>query len=136
MKKTDIFTAVLMAAAVAMSSLTYAAEAEESADHVQTVDAPGWVSCGVYKTTGYCPCRRCCGENADGITASGTHATQGRTVAAGREFPFGTQIMLNGHIYAVEDRGVKNGHIDVFYADHETAWNHGVQYVEVFVKEE
>lgn len=128
---TGLAMAAALAAATACTSMCYAAEVEQTVDHAVTVE-DNWEYCGAYKTTGYCPCRKCCGKS-DGITASGAHVQEGRTVATGKEFPFGTKLLINGHIYTVEDRGVKNGCIDIYYSDHQRAWNHGVQYHEVYV---
>lgn len=95
--------------------------------------APTTVSLGVYKITAYCGCAKCCGKT-DGITASGTHVTAGRTIAAPPEIPFGTQIIINGHTYTVEDRGgaIKGNRIDIYFETHEEAVEFGVQYIEVF----
>ena len=94
---------------------------------------PTIVSLGTYKITAYCGCEKCCGKT-DGITASGTHVTAGRTIAAPPEIPFGTQLMINGHIYTVEDRGgaIKGNRIDIYFESHEEAERFGVQYIEVF----
>ena len=91
------------------------------------------ISLGTYKITAYCGCAKCCGKT-DGITASGTHVTAGRTVAAPPEIPFGTQLMINGHIYTVEDRGgaIKGNRIDIYFESHEEAERFGVQSIEVF----
>lgn len=86
-------------------------------------------SLGKYKLTAYCPCSKCCGKN-DGITASGTKVTQGRTVAC-NSLAIGTKININGHDYVVEDRGTS--HIDIFFNSHQEALNFGVQYAEVFI---
>ena len=91
-----------------------------------------WEYLGRWKTTGYCPCRRCNGRNA-GRTASGAPMIPGRTVAVGW-LPFGTPIRIGDKEYVVEDRGVIGNHADVLYPDHQTASNHGVQYMEVWVK--
>lgn len=75
---------------------------------------------GRYKITGYDICAQCCGKS-DGITASGTQATVGRTCAAGRDLPFGTVLYIDGIGYrTVEDRGggVNGNHIDVLCEDH------------------
>lgn len=75
---------------------------------------------GEYKITGYDICVSCCG-NTNGVTASGTQATVGRTCAAGRDLPFGTVLYIDGIGYrTVEDRGggVNGGHIDVLCNDH------------------
>lgn len=90
-----------------------------------------WESLGRWKTTGFCPCRKCNGSNA-GKTASGAPMTPGRTVAVGN-LPFGTRLKINGHEYVVEDRGVHGHHVDILYGDHKSAWNHGVKYCEVFI---
>lgn len=91
-----------------------------------------WESLGVWKTTGFCPCHKCNGRNA-GKTASGAPMVPERTVAVGN-LPFGTRLKINGHEYVVEDRGVRGHHVDILYGDHKSAWNHGVQYHEVFIK--
>ena len=91
-----------------------------------------WERLGRWKTTGYCPCRRCNGRNA-GKTASGAPMIPGRTIAVGG-LPFGTVLKVGNSEYVVEDRGTPYGHIDVLYGDHRTASNHGVQYKEVWIK--
>jgi 3D (Asp-Asp-Asp) domain-containing protein len=91
-----------------------------------------WERLGRWKTTGYCPCRRCNGRNA-GKTASGAPMIPGRTVAVGG-LPFGTVLKVGNTEYVVEDRGTPYGHIDFLYPDHKTASRHGVQYLEVYIK--
>lgn len=78
---------------------------------------------GNYLITGYCPCASCCGKT-NGITASGTQATEGRTIAASANFPFGTKLIIDGYVYTVEDRGgaVNGNHIDMFYNSHSVAY--------------
>lgn len=100
----------------------------------EMVEAIGtrWERLGRWKTTGYCPCKRCNGHNA-GRTASGAPMTPGRTIAVGG-LPFGTVLRVNGQEYVVEDRGTPYGHIDFLYSDHKTASRHGVQYLEVYIK--
>lgn len=90
-------------------------------------------SLGVYKLTAYCSCAKCCGKT-DGITASGTHVTAGRTIAAPKTFAFGTKIMINGHVYTVEDRGgaIKGNRIDIYFNTHEEALKFGVKNMEIF----
>lgn len=94
--------------------------------------AGDWESLGTYKTTGYCNCRKCSGKWAGGPTASGWMPEEGRTVAVGR-MPFGTRLLIDGHEYVVEDRGVTGKHVDIYYEDHSTAHAHGVQYKQVFI---
>lgn len=89
-----------------------------------------------YKITAYCPCSKCCGKTT-GITASGTKATAGRTVAASSKFAFGTKLNIGGHIYTVEDRGgaINGNKIDIFVNSHAEALAWGVRYLTVSVVE-
>ena len=49
---------------------------------------------GEYTLTAYCPCARCCGKS-DGITATGTLAAEGRTIAVDpRVIPYGSHVLL------------------------------------------
>lgn len=77
------------------------------------------------EVTHYCACSKCCGKNADGITASGKAVTRGM-VAMSSQWPFGTQIMIKGVMYTVEDRGgsgIENnrGRVDIFVPNHQEA---------------
>ena len=87
-----------------------------------------------YKITAYCSCAKCCGK-ATGRTASGTHATAGRTVAAPGNFAFGTKLNIGGKIYVVEDRGgaIQGNRIDIYVNSHEAALQWGVRYLPVSV---
>jgi 3D (Asp-Asp-Asp) domain-containing protein len=78
---------------------------------------------GYFTLTYYCPCSKCCGKYASGITASGTTATAGRTIATSSQYAFGTQMIINGHTYTVEDRGgaIKGNKIDIYVDSHEEA---------------
>ena len=88
----------------------------------------------IYKVTGYCACTKCCGKT-NGITASGTKATAGRTIAASSQFSFGTKLLINGTTYTVEDRGgaIKGNKIDVYFNTHAEALAWGVKYLPVQV---
>ena len=77
------------------------------------------------EVTHYCACTICCGSNAQGITASGKNVARGM-VAMSSYYPFGTQIMINGTMYTVEDRGgsgIENDihRVDIFVPDHNEA---------------
>ena len=85
---------------------------------------------GEFKLTAYCPCVKCCGKS-DGITASGTKVKQGRTVAM-YGIPFGTKLLINGHVYTVEDRGTPYGHVDIYFNSHSDALEFGVKYADVY----
>lgn len=93
-------------------------------------------SLGMFKVTGYCSCSRCCGKST-GVTASGTVAKAGRTIAADTsKISFGTKVVINGHTYTVEDRGgaINGNRIDIFFSSHSKALQWGVRYCKVYVK--
>ena len=93
-------------------------------------------SLGEFKLTAYCPCSKCCGEWADGITYTGTVATAGRTVAVDpRVIPLGSTVRINGHDYIAEDIGgaIKENRVDVFFDTHQEALQFGVQYADVAI---
>lgn len=90
---------------------------------------------GRFKLTAYCACSKCCGKS-DGITASGTKAKQGRTIAVDpKQIPYGTKVAINGHTYVAEDcgSGIGKSCIDVFFDSHKEALNFGVQYADVYI---
>lgn len=91
---------------------------------------------GTYKITAYCSCSSCCGKS-DGITASGTKAKEGRTIAADTSvLPFGTKVVIDGRTYTVEDRGgaINGKRIDVYFSSHKEALKWGVKYLKVYTK--
>ena len=90
-----------------------------------------WESIGVWKLTAYCPLECCNGKGRAWKTSSGKPMKVGWTVAS-YSLPEGTQIMINGHVYCVEDTGVN--HIDILYPDHESASDFGIRKAEVFIK--
>jgi 3D (Asp-Asp-Asp) domain-containing protein len=93
------------------------------------------------EVTAYCPCKKCCGENAQGITASGHEVSynQSRFVAADTDrLPFGTKLIIPGYgngAVEVIDRGgaIKGTKLDVFFPTHEEALQWGRQWVDVTV---
>lgn len=102
---------------------------------------------GEYKVTAYCSCEICCEQygknrpvdkNGNKIvyTASGKVAKQGITIAADKSIPFGTQLIVNGQVYIVQDRGgaVKENCLDIYFESHEEALNWGVQWLDVYTK--
>lgn len=91
---------------------------------------------GMYETTAYCACVKCCGKT-DGITASGKLAKAGRTIAADTSIlPFGTEIYIEGHKYVVEDRGgaIKGKRIDIYFDSHDEALEYGRKTVKVYTE--
>lgn len=87
------------------------------------------------KAYAYCPCIKCCGKD-DGITATGTKATSGRTIAVDSSvIPYGSEVVIDGHIYIAEDCGgaIKGYTIDVFHDTHQEALQWGIKYVDAVV---
>jgi 3D (Asp-Asp-Asp) domain-containing protein len=102
--------------------------------------APGCFPRPVTMTvTAYCPCRKCCGPAARGVTASGEPVShnRGRFVAADRSIPFGTRISIPGYhggiAVPVTDRGgaITGRRLDVYFPTHAAARAWGVRRVVV-----
>ena len=109
-----------------------------AADEVQVET---WKPLGVFEITAYCACQKCCGKYPDhpeyGITATGTQATQGRTIAVDPNvIPLGSEVIIEGDTFIAEDTGsaIKGKRIDVYISDHDTALCFGVQSKDVFVR--
>jgi len=116
------------------------------------------------RVTAYCPCAKCCGRWADGVTASGSRADH-PLVAAPKGIPFGTRVRVPGYPaspekgfrlrqgyggqvagqaaagaggawVAVEDRGgaIQEGRLDVLFMTHREAINWGVRTLGVEVE--
>ena len=93
------------------------------------------VCLGTFTLTAYDACIKCCGKT-DGITSTGTHAKAGRTIAVDpRVIPYGSKVMINGHVYIAEDTGgaIKGNKIDVYLDTHEQAVNFGRRTAEVYL---
>ena len=75
-----------------------------------------------------------CGKS-DGITASGTHVKQGRTIAAPSWIPFGTTVVINGVSYVCEDRGgyISDNRLDIYMDSRDDAMKFGRKEMEVTV---
>ncbi len=95
------------------------------------------------RVTAYCPCEKCCGQYADGITTSGHKIQPNETfVAADKRYPFGTEMIVpgynNNNPVKVLDRGgaIKDNRLDIFFPTHQEALNWGVKYldVKIFIK--
>lgn len=88
-----------------------------------------------YIVTAYCGCVQCCGKN-DCITATGTVATEGRTIAVDPTIiPYGTTVYIDGVPYVAEDCGgaIKGNHIDMYFESHSDALKWGVQECKVTI---
>lgn len=91
-------------------------------------------SLGEFVITHYCACEKCT-VDGDGITATGTKAASGRTIAVDPEvIPYGTTVIIDGRTYIAEDCGaaIKGNRIDIFMNSHEEALKAGVRTAEVF----
>ena len=100
------------------------------------IEEPKEKNLGKFKLTAYCSCKKCCGKT-DGITSTGTKATQGRTIAVDpKVIGYGSKVKINGKEYVAEDCGgaIKSNHIDVFFNNHQDALDFGVQYANVYIK--
>lgn len=85
-------------------------------------DEPVYEYLGEYRITYYCNCPKCC-DKWSWTTASGATTVEGITVAADKSIPFGTKLLINNHVYTVQDRGgaIKGNHIDIYMSSHEKA---------------
>ena len=106
--------------------------------------APRRVATLRMEVTAYCPCTKCCGPLAQGITASGLLVSHdaGRFVAADTGIlRFGTRVEIPGYHDArpveVIDRGgaIKGYKLDVYFPTHEEALLWGRKMLDVNVVE-
>lgn len=129
----------LLASCTEMESVVQATESRtiivEKKDYEEV-----WQALGEFELTAYCGCSDCCGvwSDEDITTASGTRASEGRTVAVDTDvIPFGSIVSINGHDYVAEDTGsaIKGERIDIYFADHEDAVEFGRQHAQVKIKQ-
>ena len=91
--------------------------------------------------TAYSPYEESTGKSPDDpdfkVTASGVIATQGRTIAMNKKFPFGTLVKIEGFddVFRVEDRGfkIKGNRVDVYFDSVEDAIKFGKQKRKIYV---
>lgn len=106
-----------------------------------TVEKEVGDSIGEVWVTAYCPCSLCCGPYANGITASGRTARAKHTIAVDAYnpiVPMGTQVVIEGITYTVEDTGDLNHYgndFDIFYAHHQDTSEWGRRHVEAYLAE-
>lgn len=92
-------------------------------------------SLGEFTISHYCSCPKCCGDWSDGITKTGTNATEGRTIAVDPNvIPLGTEVIIDGQTFVAEDIGgaIKQNRIDIYVSDHDEALARGIIKREVF----
>lgn len=90
---------------------------------------------GKFTVTAYCPCRKCCGSWADGLTASGVPAGPGIVATDPDAIPLGSTVIIDGTEYLAADTGgsIKGSRIDICMASHQDALAFGVQEKKVWV---
>lgn len=90
-----------------------------------------------FDITAFCACEYCCGSNADGITATGTKATEGRTISVDPDvIPLGSKVYIEDYgCYVAEDTGsaIKGHIIDMYMVSHEAALQFGRQHKDVYI---
>lgn len=96
---------------------------------------PEYEYLGEFTVTAYCPCEKCCGPWADGITASGTYAEPGVIAVDKNIIPLGSTVLIDGQEYRAEDTGsaIKGNRIDIYCSSHNVALDYGIQHHEVWV---
>jgi 3D (Asp-Asp-Asp) domain-containing protein len=95
------------------------------------------------EVTAYCPCKKCCGPAAQGVTASGLDVSynNSRFVAADTDrLPFGTKLIIPGYdaapVEVIDKGGAIKGHkLDVYFPTHQEALQWGRQTINVTIVE-
>ncbi len=105
---------------------------------VPLADEPEYKYMGEFTITAYCPCEKCCGKWADGLTASGLPAEEGIIAVDDSIIPLGSIVLIDGQEYLAADTGgaIKGARIDVLCSSHQSALDYGKKNLEVWVKEE
>lgn len=90
-----------------------------------------FVYLGIFRTTAYYADP----SYSRGITASGARCKENHTISAGRQFKFGTKLMINGIVYTVEDRGsaVHGNVVDIYFNTYDECVNYGVKNLKVYL---
>ncbi len=92
-----------------------------------------WKSLKVLATA-YCPCRKCCGKYADGVTAIGKNAST-KGIAVDKEIiPLRSIVQVPGYGTVMADDvggAIKKKHIDIRFNSHKEALNWGRKYITV-----
>lgn len=91
----------------------------------------GWTYYGVCTITHYCT-GHCCNGPYTG-TASGAPLTPYRTCASG-QLPFGTEVLVNGEVWVVEDTGVQGMWLDLCLPTHEMCIQAGMYDAEIWIR--
>jgi 3D (Asp-Asp-Asp) domain-containing protein len=84
----------------------------------------------------YCPCKLCCQEFADGITATGSDAKKRGVAVDPKLIPYGSKLFVPGYGYAIADDcggAIKGKRLDVRMTTHQEALEWGRQTLRVRV---
>ena len=94
-------------------------------------------SLGAFRLSVYCSGTRCCGEQATGITKSGTTVTEGRTIAVDTSvIPLGSRVYIDGYgLFIAEDTGsaIQGNKIDIAVGSHDQALTLGIDTADVYL---
>ncbi len=113
-----------------------------------TPTAPEPVSLGTFRVTAYCPCEICCGAWAENRPDGIVYGAYGKVLQAGiscaSPLPYGTVLEVDGvGEYIVQDKIAQwviekygENQIDIYFDDHEAACEFGLQYLNVYLKED
>ena len=98
------------------------------------------VHLGLCKVSGYCPCKECTGkeetETGYGITASGTKAEAGKTLAANMHFiTAGSVVEIDGVEYIAEDTAPDLWRYEyrIYFDTHAEAEAYGTKILQSFI---
>lgn len=119
-----------------LGAMALQTEADRQAREAQ---AAAYEAVGAYRYIGectvtyYCPCEACCGQWADGLTATGIPAGPGIVAVDPEVIPLGSTVVIDGQRYLAADTGVTGRHVDICLADHAATVEAGVGTAEVWV---
>lgn len=79
--------------------------------------------------TAYCACKQCCGPKAKGITANGQRPKENYTIAASRNIPFNSTIIVGNASFVVQDRLARryDSRFDIYFTKHSDAKKFGIK---------
>jgi len=89
------------------------------------------------EVTAYCPCKKCCGKFADGVTATGVNAYTKGVAVDPKKIPLGSTVKIPGYgTVKADDVGgaIKGNRLDVRFNTHKEALQWGRRTVVVFIK--
>lgn len=132
----QLIVVMLLVVNVSLVSKLLASPGESTTPKVRTITA---------KLTGYCPCEKCCGSWADGVTSTGRSAKLPGAAVDPKMIPYRSMLVIPGVGKRLADdtggamrQAGRRGeyHIDVRFRTHKEALRFGVRHnVEVQVYE-